>query len=41
MAVRKDDRGDDRLVAYVVTDADAATIGAELRDHVERLLPRR
>ncbi|GAA0705867.1 hypothetical protein GCM10009548_93900 [Streptomyces malaysiensis subsp. malaysiensis] len=39
VAVRKDDRGDDRLVAYVVTDADAATIGAELRDHVERLLP--
>ena len=41
VTVRPDDRGEDRLVAYMVVhaDADAGNVAAALREHVERLLP--
>ncbi|MFG1606397.1 amino acid adenylation domain-containing protein [Actinoplanes sp. NPDC049265] len=39
VAVREDDRGDKRLVAYVVSGHDTATLAARLREHAEALLP--
>ncbi|MEV6638383.1 amino acid adenylation domain-containing protein [Actinoplanes sp. NPDC051470] len=39
VAVRDDDRGEKRLVAYVVSAENAGKLAVELREHVEALLP--
>jgi pipecolate-incorporating enzyme len=39
VTVREDERGDKRLVAYVVSGHDAVSLAGELRAHVEALLP--